>query len=582
MATINFVNNTLIAGTTANPGLEDVLSATGAITANTASLFEITNTGGGQFNGFRFQLTSSLADFTYIGTTPTGGTIDGIIVLAPDGVTHIIEVPDIGGPFADQDLDDFFAALTDPFEGPLEALDELLDSENTVNGSAIADHATTFGDEGSIVFGNGGDDVVWGRDFFFDTLVGGAGNDTLRVEDAFYAVAAGANLDGSGGAGETNTLEVSGNDSDFFSVVDFETITNITALRFVDTDPPVAPSILAAELAVAFAPDQIGNGLVSLTLAVDGSSTASPHSSNVIFVSADFDPDDTTPVNLNLSGWTFANWSQESSWIDIETNEAVALDDIIVGSAVSDLIETFAGNDRIQGGGGVDELFGGDGNDTFVFAAGEAVAEEFVDGGGPDDTGGTTDTVLLQGTNNFTGVAFEGIEQLAFGGAKKATFDQGFIDNPSAKVIGDANANALVFQLVRAGHNPQIDLSQLSFEAWRARSDTISILGTKVHDSLVGSSRNDLLDGNGGSDFLQGGRGNDVFLFDTPFRRGVDHIVDFGGDTHPPGESHFLRAAAWPAGGIGLRLRRQRVGLLRPHHLRARHRDNPLRRRRHR
>ena len=59
MATINFVNNTLIAGTTANPGLEDVLSATGAITANTASLFEITNTGGGQFNGFRFQLTSS-------------------------------------------------------------------------------------------------------------------------------------------------------------------------------------------------------------------------------------------------------------------------------------------------------------------------------------------------------------------------------------------------------------------------------------------------------------------------------------------------------------------------------------------
>ena len=28
---------------------------------------------------------------------------------------------------------------------------------------------------------------------------------------------------------------------------------------------------------------------------------------------------------------------------------------------------------------------------------------------------------------------------------------------------------------------------------------------------------------------LQGGRGSDVFLFDTPFRRGVDHIVDFGG-----------------------------------------------------
>ena len=173
MATINFVNNTLIAGTTANPGLEDVLSATGAITANTASLFEITNTSGGEFNGFRFQLTSSLADFTYSGTTPTGGTIDGIVVLAPDGVTHIIEVPDVGGPGTDQNLDFFFETLTNPddfgipFPLPNLALDFLLNSENTVNGSAIADHATTFGGQGNTVFGNGGDDVGVGRFFLF-------------------------------------------------------------------------------------------------------------------------------------------------------------------------------------------------------------------------------------------------------------------------------------------------------------------------------------------------------------------------------------------------------------------------------
>ena len=371
--------------------------------------------------------------------------------------------------------------------------------------------------------------LAWAGSFFFDTLVGGAGNDTIRVGGIFHALAAGANQDGGGGAGETNTLEVNDRDSLFFESAVFDAITNISALHFVDSDPPVPPSIVAAELQVRFEPTQIGIGLVSLTLAVNGSSTASPFSINVIEIFSDFDPDDTTPVNLNLSGWTFANWNQESSEIDIETNGAVALNDVIVGSAVGDEIDTFAGNDRIQGGGGVDELFGGDGNDTFVFAAGEAVAEEFVDGGSPDDTGGTADTVLLQGTNNFTGVAFDGIEQLAFGGAKKATFDQGFINNASAKVIGDANANALVFQLVRTGADPQIDLSQLSFEAWRARTDTISILGTKVHDSLIGSSRNDLLDGNGGSDFLQGGRGSDVFLFDTPFRRGVDHIVDFGG-----------------------------------------------------
>ena len=81
--------------------------------------------------------------------------------------------------------------------------------------------------------------------------------------------------------------------------------------------------------------------------------------------------------------------------------------------------------------------------------------------------------------------------------------------------------------MVRTGGQPEIDLSQLTFQSWRALTDKIAILGTKVHDSIIGSSRNDFIGGGGGSDFLQGGRGSDVFLFDTPFRRGVDHITDF-------------------------------------------------------
>ena len=105
-------NHTLIAGTTANPDWKTCSRRPGRSPANTASLFEITNTSGGQFNGFRFQLTG--AGFTYSGTTPTGGTIDGITVLAPDGVTRIIEVTAIGGPEAEQDLVDFFTTLIDP------------------------------------------------------------------------------------------------------------------------------------------------------------------------------------------------------------------------------------------------------------------------------------------------------------------------------------------------------------------------------------------------------------------------------------------------------------------------------------
>ena len=443
MATINFVNDTLIAGTTANPGLEDVLSATGAVTASTASLFEITNTSGGQFNGFRFQLTSSASDFTYAGTTPTGGTIDGITVLAPDGVTHIIEVTAIGGPEAEQDLVDFFATLIDPDQGLLAALDDLLDSENIVNGSAIADHATAFGSEGNTVLGNGGDDVVWGRDFFFGTapvLVGGAGNDTIRVEDTEYPLIAGANQDGSGGAGESNTLEAIGG----FSGA--ETITNINRLRIIDPDPPVPPNIDGNFIEIEFLPSQIGNGLVSLTLAVDGSSTASPFSVNVIVIGPDFDPADTTPVNLNLSGWTFTNWDQNNNRVEIETNSLVALNDSIVGTVVRDSISTFAGDDTLQGGGGADDLDGGDGNDTFVFATNEAAEDEDVDGGNDDSAGGTADTILVQGTNDFTGVFFDNIERLVFAAAAGATFDQSFIDNPSAQVVGNSDANALVFR----------------------------------------------------------------------------------------------------------------------------------------
>ena len=116
---------------------------------------------------------------------------------------------------------------------------------------------------------------------------------------------------------------------------------------------------------------------------------------------------------------------------------------------------------------------------------------------------------------------------MVFGGAATATFDQNFIDNPRATVIGNANANALVFELVRSGANPAIDLSQLTFHGWRALTDKIVVLGTKVSDSITGTSRNDFLAGGGGSDFLQGGRGGDVFIFDTPFRRGVDHVIDF-------------------------------------------------------
>ena len=215
MANINFVNGTLIAGTTFNPGLEDVLVAGGTILTHNASTFQIQNNSGGPFQGFIFQLTSNAGgtgDFAYNGTTPTAGTITGINVLAPNGTTHVIDVVAGAGGFDDAKLVDFFKTLNDPSSGKLDALDDLLDKANVVTGSGVADHATAFGFSHNDVFGGGGNDLISAHNSFSSpTLVGGDGDDTFRLQGfGSHLVVAGANPDGTGGAGQTNTLEIRG------------------------------------------------------------------------------------------------------------------------------------------------------------------------------------------------------------------------------------------------------------------------------------------------------------------------------------------------------------------------------------
>ena len=277
----------------------------------------------------------------------------------------------------------------------------------------MADHVTTFGFD-DVVFGNNGNDVLTGE-LRAATLVGGNGSDIIRVGDNSGYVVAGGNLNGTVEAGETNTLEIRG---DFTSSVrsSFDSITNVNAFHFIDTKPPAAPSVTAADLEVDLRSDQIGNGLVSLSLAVNGSATASPHSQNSIDISREFDPTDTHAVNLDLSNWSFTNWNEHRDFVSISTNQAVALNDSIVGTSVADFIETNSGDDTIRGGGGADFLQGDEGNDTFVYRLHEAARGEEVFGDGfSGDIG--NDKALVLADNDFTGVQFFGVDQLVFGGA---------------------------------------------------------------------------------------------------------------------------------------------------------------------
>ena len=195
--------------------------------------------------------------------------------------------------FGDQSLVDFFNTLKSPDGGSLRCAPAVFSSRaNVVNGSGLADHATAFGFD-DIVFGNNGNDILSGE-LLGSTLVGGNGNDIIRVGDDDDYVVAGGNLNGTVAAGETNTLEIRGEFERLGRAPSFDSITNIDALHFVDTKPPVAPNVTAADLEVdLLRPDQIGNGLVSLSLAVNGSSNASPHSENDIDIFREFDPTDT-------------------------------------------------------------------------------------------------------------------------------------------------------------------------------------------------------------------------------------------------------------------------------------------------
>ena len=105
-------------------------------------------------------------------------------------------------------------------------------------------------------------------------LVGGAGDDLIRVEEGTYEVH-GGNADGSGAAGQTDTLEIVGYVDDS-SYAYFTKFTNIDVLRFVagDQPPPGIPE--GASMGATFRLADIGIANLPSALIVQGSTDASP------------------------------------------------------------------------------------------------------------------------------------------------------------------------------------------------------------------------------------------------------------------------------------------------------------------
>lgn len=322
-----------------------------------------------------------------------------------------------------------------------------------------------------------------------DTIFGRGGADTLNGgdgDDAFAYllpsdIASGEVVDGGNGA---DRVSVAGSALAF----DFTGVTLQSIERLDFTGPQ----------AVHLAGTQIGAGAITT---VAGEILTAQH----LLV---------TGPAIDLSAVTFSLWATGTDTISLTGTTGA---DTLIGSNQ---------NDFIFGSGGADTLDGGGGDDTFIYNgldAGEI--GESIDGGAGHDT----IIVHAQQAFDFTGLSIQSVEELAFldDSANPVTVTLSQLQvgaNRIATVTGNVKSDNVVV------NGNSVDLTGVTFNAWTAGTDTITINGGGGNQNILfGSSQNDIINmnsnavpgnnqmsGGGGADILNGGVTADRFLYQRP------------------------------------------------------------------
>jgi Ca2+-binding RTX toxin-like protein len=483
MATITYTDALAV-----NPALDDPVifgqnpGSTLDATQATPTLLELTNS----LSGYVIQITGT--DFLYVnvipfGLVPIGGIITEITIR--NDLDNV--VANITGPFGTDLLAVFTSALIVQGDTPL-ALNNLFSGSDTVIGSTNDDHLTAFGlgvplSEPDTLLGGAGNDILTTFTGASDIMAGGAGDDVFNLAtpnglpNLFGLEVHGGQQNGDGGEDETDYLLISGNNPSFAS------ITDIDGVRFEDN---------SVSQNVFFGTSQIGVGLVSTTLAVEGDLIVGSEELDQITILRD----SLEQINLDLSGWTFTNWSEGQGLIIVDLDDATPTDDTLVGSSVRDIIYSGAANDSLRGGAGGDDLHGGAGNDQLFSELDE----------GP----GIGEQELLEGG---AGVDFALVDR----SDSSRSFNLDLGDPALTSAIGDGTTI--------------VNVEQIEFHAG---SGNDHLTGGALNDKLVGNAGTDFLDGNGGDDDLQGGDGADTLSGDAgedtlAGGAGID-ILDGGAD----------------------------------------------------
>ena len=332
--------------------------------------------------------------------------------------------------------------------------------------------------------------------------------------------------------------------------------------------------------AVTLSSAQFGTGKISNTLAVSG--TAGTNAVQSITVNV------VSGGSFSATGWTFTNWSTNTSTDTITINGAAGnetiygstRDDLINAGDGADIISAVAGNDTVNAGGGDDLIWSGRGNDVIDGGTGidtihyvtslTPVTVTFSTATAATATNGTfTDTlsnvegfVLTTGSDTFNGGDGDDIvtggrgADVLNGGAGADTFIYGAADgadtidggtgidtvklvsstimvlaptvfaNWSNIEIIDASATTLAKIQGTTGADT-IDMSAFS------QLINVELNGGGGNDTIIGTAGDDLIVGGGGADVLTGNGGADTFVFPTQFQSSAlysDTITDMGAD----------------------------------------------------
>ena len=358
--------------------------------------------------------------------------------------------------------------------------DGLFNFQNVTGGSGN-DTITGDGNANHLI-GNAGNDTLTGGPGI-DIIEGINGNDTLVVVGS--DAVAGETYDG--GIGQ-DTLNVSGG-------VDFtgSLITSIEGLQLSGT--------------VTFTASQLGAGKLSNSLSVSGSSGG-----DVIVINM------TSGSNLNLSNWSFSNWTPGTSADRIIIDASSLSSHLnITGTSQHDEITGGSNNDTINDGPGDDYVSGGGGNDTFIGSLGN----DTYDGGAGNNTmdysststGVSVDLSVHGATGSQIGTdALYNIEIVTGGSGNDSILGDSAVNTLSGGGGADSIYGRGGDDTIYGGAGDDTLVGGFGSNAPGSGNDTI--YGDAGNDDLYGEDGNDILWGGAGADQYAGGAGHDELHFE--------------------------------------------------------------------